>query len=233
MISATPYKGVQSTTDPYFSDVVLLMNGDALVDASSYAHTVASSPNVTLAGPSVNFPFGSMQFGGVAGNGVFFTSVTASEWDFGAGDFTFEVDYVLDPGGTSSYPGVFGTSTSFTTDGGLFLFAYHQSIGSDIVVAGDEIFPILDTPRTPIDSHLFQVAISRVAGIMYLFVNGRNYGQIASTDHFKTTTNFVIGNAQSVVQSYFVGNIARVRLTKGVGRYTQNYITTKNPWPTS
>jgi hypothetical protein len=157
-------------------------------------------------------------FGGASGlfdgNGDFLQTSTDTDWDFGTGDFTLEI--------AARRAGA-GTGDRFLIErgnGADFLLRWNASgnlqffINSTLVVTHPFTFAI---------GTWYRIAVSRVSGTVYLFINGvledsgLNSGNISSTNPVR------LAGYQPANSDFFNGHLDEFRATKGVGRYTANY----------
>lgn len=68
----------------------------------------------------------------------------------------------------------------------------------------------------------YHLAVSRVGGTVYLFIDGTVYQKTANSRPFTgSNLNLTIGNING--SSYFPGYIQGLRITKGLARYTANF----------
>jgi hypothetical protein len=204
--------------DPYWSKVVVLLNGSAIHNDAVGGVSV-SQVNVTVVADP-DFPGGAYNFP----NGVASTITTDAGVDFGETDFTVELDYKTGTG-LGSYPQMF-SSASYGTTGSLQAYDSHASAPGTVSLAAYAVFPYMT--GTPISGGARRVlAISRTAGVVRMFIDGIQVSTINSTFAFYGSQLRFGDGANS-----FTGRMARIRITQGIGRYTGNYITSNTPWVT-
>lgn len=230
-----PIGRYRNANDPYFANVSMLMNGDALTDVSGYHHSITLNSGAT-GSPFVDttdsdFPFGAMHVSKAFGyaNIVLF----GSEMDFGAGDFTVEFDYKALSYISGNDPSVLGMYSSFGANGGVAFFDNPSFASGNFTMVGNGHFPI-GTVATSLNE-LHQIAYSRIGTSLFFFDNGVLQATITgSTDHFLAQSHINFGtNDASIPNCQFEGLIGKVRVTKGVGRYATNYTTSRALFPTS
>lgn len=219
--------------DPYFANVVFLFNGDAIADTSSYAHGFVSHVTPTIipisgAGSDTDFPHGALK----VNHQSLEVTTFGTEFDFGAGDFTFEFDYkTLGTGGTD--PIVVGTYSTFSANGGVGFFDNPSFGVGKMSLAANGVTNFCDFTATA--GVLQQVCYSRVGTNLYVFQNGTLVQTVTGyTAHLTTPATLRIGqNLTNGNSNDFNGLIGRIRITKGVGRHTTSYTTSRNLYPTS
>jgi PKD repeat protein len=216
--------------DPYFASVGLLMNGDTLTDATG--HTVVTYAGTGSGAPFVNmtdsdFPHGAIDVS--PDRGYLGVTTFGAELDFGAGDFTIELDYKA-RAKSSAYPTMLTTYLDGSTYGANIV-DHHDLSPGNLAVAGGPEFPIFPT-ATSIGS-LYRVCLQRASGTLMLFVNGDMVASRADSHHWTVQGAVNIGNdtANSGGCS-FDGLIGRIRITMGVARYTGAYTPNPDLWPT-
>jgi len=178
-----------------------------------------------------DFPFGAMRVSHA--NGYCNIALYGPEMDFGAGDFTVEFDYKALSYISGNDPSVLGMYSSFSANGGGAFFDNPTFQTGNFTMAGNGHYPI-GTVATSLNQ-LHQIAYSRIGTNLYFFDNGVLQATITgSTDHFKAQSHVDFGtNDASIPNCQFDGRIGKVRVTKGVGRYSTNYTTSRALWPTS
>lgn len=224
-LSAT---GQHKVRDPYFANVVFLLNADTIVDRSSYAHTLLNHGAVTVTTADSDFPHGAIQVNGQSLEVATF----GTEFDFGAADFTFEFDYKSLAQGSGD-PIVVGTYSTFSPNGGVGFFDNPSFAPGDCSLAANGSVGFADFPATA--GVLQQMAYSRVGTTLFVFQNGVQVGAITGyTAHLLTPASLRIGqNLTNANSNNFNGRIGRIRITKGVGRYTTGYTINRDLFPTS
>ena len=158
-------------------------------------------------------------FGGASGyfTASYIEAAASADWAFGTGDFTVEFwmrNTDLGTGGYWDAPlGNWSASSGWCffvkPDGSL---AFHTngnglSTGAGVVAANVGC----------------RVAVSRVAGTLYLFKDGVLVASGANTDNLSRTDSPRVGTNRAGSTDDFEGWIDEVRITKGVGRYIADY----------
>lgn len=215
-----------STQDVYFDTVSLLLHGNGVAGSTSF---VDSSPNklTAIANGGVVITTANSIFGG---SSMFFDGVSSyisfpsmSAFGFGLGDFTIEA-YIYISGGQGTDRGITDFRPIFSTDTGTFFidgptnklaFWYGSKLGA--------------TGTALSTSTWYHVALSRNAGVLRCFLGGfLDWSSSAAVD-FSSARPLGIGgsvatNLNPLGSSPFNGYIADLRITKGRGRYSANFV---------
>lgn len=216
-------------TDPYFSDVSLLLHGDGtngsttFVDSSSNNFTVTPSGNAQISTAQSKFGGASMLFDG-NGDHIDISSNTAFE--FGTGDYTIEFWFYL-----TSLP------TSYAILSGCSGKNFYISIGTygsnRYLISYDGLAELNQTSGASITANAWYHAVHcRSGGTARLFLNDAvvasgSFGSITGT------TGYRIGGSSFYNNFYFPGYIDDFRITKGVARYTANFTPPTAAFPDS
>ncbi|WP_414614893.1 LamG domain-containing protein [Stenotrophomonas geniculata] len=153
------------------------------------------------------------------GAGVYY--VSSPVFAVGTGDFTAEC-FVR----CSAAPAGLGSIISFYQDARRTWKLAADSAGRLVLV--DFNAPLVSSVATIADGQWHHVAVSRVAGVGRIFVDGLMSGQVAMPQSYDYSgTPFTIGcdkiNGVLVPGTQLVGTFDEVRFTKGVGRYTADF----------
>ena len=211
--------------DPYFSNTIVLAHFDDANAATTYTNsaTTAGSPglgnqsNTSQIDTSLS-KFGSGSLNNNGGRSGSKPGSLASQCNIGTGDFTWEFWYYTPNPSSTYYLGDYGdynnghTATGFgvVTTGGNFRFSTQ---GSGKITGGT------------VATNTWQaVAVSRVSGSTYLFVNGIQVGSTyADTNTYTGTGRNVWIGGDNAALANSVGHYDEWRITVGVGRYSSNY----------
>ena len=223
-------------TDPYRSQVSLLLHGDGtngsttIVDSSLNPKTATVFGNVQIstaqsafgqsslvAGSSPNFIWGSNRIQYSAG----------VDFQYGTGDFTLEYwVFPTNPGvGKILYSQAIGGINYFlsgitSTNEAFFTFALS---GGGTSVLG---------PTVP-DNSWSHVAVVRSQGVARVYVNGISGTPVNCTQDFNNITYppNIGGYSHGPGTEPMRGYIDEFRITKGVARYTANFTPPTAPFP--
>jgi hypothetical protein len=217
--------------DSSYASTTLLLNGNALKDSSQYARTVTAYGGATASGLA---KFGSASLSATSA-GQYFEVPSSNDLTFGTGDFTVEAwvrptGYPVDNAGSVTSAVLSrqvagdhcwvlymnGTTSSLT---GITFVGWTDNASGNYNVNVNYSFSL---------NTWYHIAVSRVSGVLYLFINGvlQNSGGTAYAHNIKTSnTPLKIGtlNFDSVYLYKFYGLIADARVTKGVGRYNATF----------
>jgi len=201
-------------TEPYTTDsgTVLLLHMDG--DQSESQHTVTFNGNPQLyATGKFN---GSMYFDGT---GDYLSLSDDSDWDFGTGDFT--IDFWINPGVLpANYFELSGTAT-----GDMFIGGRSGTVGIGRVnVAWDQEY--VGGLSTTTWAH---IAFVRFSGVLTIYVNGLSIGSDNNTNDYDFNSLYV--GRQSGY--YYTGYIDELRFSKGIARWTSNFIPPTGPYGSS
>jgi hypothetical protein len=147
----------------------------------------------------------------------------STDLQFGTGDFTIECWVQL---GTTTNQSIIGKGTATTgwllsvTSGAVLTF----TIDASVVITGSTSMPTSST--------WYFVALSRVSGTFYMFVDGVSQGTYTGVSNFNQTNVMYIGANRTGASPLF-GYMDDLRITKGVGRYTSTCPVPTETFPTS
>lgn len=209
------------STDPYFSDVILLLQ-DSLIDESPAGLTVTNS-GATLETSSPKVGSASFGFSGSASVSAAYDPVM----DWGTGDFTIE--YWLYTETQSDYKVLNRDSSS---GGRIFINNFNSSAGgvgglTFGIPAQNATVVVLGT--VPAQTWTY-VTITRTSGVLYYGLNG-NLSSTAWAHSLPTGTRPIeIGKQGAYGGLQLVGKIDSLRITN-VGRYTANFTPPTQAFP--
>jgi hypothetical protein len=213
--------GESAESDPFFASVVALLHFNGAQDSTTITdvrgHDFAATVQDT--GPKLDttikkFGASSVYMGNNTVNTGYITCTASADFGFGTGDFTVDIwVYQTDQGAVGKIIQVNnGTSVRWTMDwSGTALVVNNGS--SDLITA--------NAAYTANAWHL--LTYSRVGTTGYLFVDGVLKG--SATD----ATNYASGSLSFSLRSdappfnHFRGYFDEARVTKGVGRHTENF----------
>lgn len=164
---------------------------------------------------------GSMYFDGT---GDYLTLANSPSLQFGTGDFTIEA-WVYP---TSAVYGNIASKGSYSPGGVAGYFEFRTTNTSKLqFYDGNTDSSITSSVSVPLNTWT-HVVVSRSGSIIRLFVSGIADSTLIDAGAFNNTGVFAIGAAyQSGYTNLFYGYIDDLRITKGVARYTGNFIPPK------
>lgn len=219
--------------DPYFSSITLLAHLDgnegqapsgSQVGSTPYAAT--GTPVLSLAKPlaaSAALRLDGASVLGFPNNGAF---------NFGSGDFTvegwFQISQYSAIGqavlmSTRNGPGNTGFAITYNPTSKNFSFQY-STLGTDASVLTKNF----NAPAGFSLNSWHHVAFSRTGGVLSSFFDGALLGSVPAAESiYSTTTPLYIGGhiySGAFDPTFFLrGYVDEIRITKGVGRYTQTF----------
>ena len=208
--------------DPYWADVVALLHFDVdYTDVTGKIWTSASGspPPGQITAAQSKFGGKSINFNGTGGWSI--TTPNSADLAF-PGDFTIEGWVWQDPAYTSTYRTLFigdsmGCISVSIKDGKISAGA--NSVADDVTGA--------TTIPTSAWNH---IAITRSGSSLKVFLNGNVDGAVTNTRNYtQGSATFRIGASAS--GTAFGGYVDDLRVTKGVARYTANFIPPTAPFP--
>lgn len=204
---------VTIVTDPYFSSVSLLLNGDGTNGSTTFTD-LSSSPKVITAYGTTQISTTQKKFGTASllfdGSGDYLSLSANTAFNFGTGDFTVEL--WIKTNIKINYQSIF-----ISADASLWL--HTDSAGNLIYGAGSG--DRLTGYGQVCDDAWHHIAITRFSGTVRLFIDGVQKDTTSNTTSINLTTPITIGTYSS--SRYYTGYIDDLRITKGVARYTANF----------
>lgn len=224
--------------DPFFSNVSLLLHCDGtngsttIVDSSGSPKTVTAVGNAQISTAQSKFGGGSLLFDG---NGDAATIPnTNNAFTFSTNTYTFEC--FIRPVALSSFKILLDASAAFT---GFFGTLYLAHNGTTLVWGtrsntGSQ-YPYVEATGGTLTTNTWQhVALSVDSGAAKAFIDGVAVGSpiTFSTPAF-TPAGFGVGHFVNTFDPTFSfnGYIDEVRITKGVARYSSNFVAPTAPFP--
>ncbi len=203
--------------DIYSSSVVDLLNLDGVASSTvitDSSYSVRSHSVVGAAALSTSLPkFGTASLY-LPSVGSYVTTPGTASFVFGTGDFTLEGWVKSSTPGKCIFDFFGGTGWQLITTASGFLQWYTTAVVKTGAISVT-------------DGAWHHVAVTRVAGMIYLFVDGvaDGAGVANTTNHASTQTFFAVGAQASARNSAYdwIGYIDDVRITKGIGRYSASF----------
>ena len=217
-----------AVTDPYFSNVKLLLHMDGINGSKTFTDSSNAARTVTTTYGPQNSSIRS-KFGGASASftpGSFtphYLTVSSSDFSFGTGDFTFEA-FIYIP----------STVTNFSLFRAIFSYGGSQTLyaeGNTLWWAASSRQCIIAGVSTDTWYHF---AVCRASGVVRIFLNG-TMSATTFTDTTNIASDFVsIGSVNGGTNDNysFKGNIDEVRITN-VSRYSAPFTPPTAPFPNS
>ena len=226
-------------TDPYRSQVSLLLHGDGtngsttIVDSSPSTKTVTAVGNAQISTAQSKFGGASLAFDGT---GDYLQAPSSQAFNYGTENFTIECWAYPNTGGANTFTGVVGGADDavFTNTAAAVIF-YNQSSQA---FTGRRSSRQLNSGSSTVSATAGQwhhLALVRSSGILILYVNGVAGASVANADGVIDCLNPVIGayfgDNPTRAGLNFNGYIDDLRITKGIARYTANFTPPTAPFP--
>ena len=211
--------------DPYWASVVMLAANDSkpngttvFTDQSTFAHPIGSQGGAAYS--SALAPVGLTS--SYLGNGASYLSAPSADLALGAGDFTVECFAYVAAGAPVS---VMGTGAAVAQ---WYLFL-QTSAGWQFYINGSLIFTTSGTFGAGAWHHL---AVVRQGTAVRGYYDGVLVGS-GVNGSVLSGTSFGMGARDNAGTNPLTGNLASIRVTKGVSRYNNNFVPPVLPLPTT
>lgn len=239
------FLGAAGGSDPYFSNVSLLLHGNGTNGSTTIADNSPSPKTVTAVG-NAQISTAQSKFGGASiafnGTGSYLTVPDNTAFEFESGAFTIEAwIYFASHSGNK----VIAAKSNRNEAGGIGTFAIIINPDTKLkCLASSDSGPLdanwkIDlTGTTTLSTNTWHhVAFGRSGNTFALYVNGT---QEATTTNSLTLVNNAqvltigtLGYTSGTFVNDFNGYIDDLRITKGVARYTANFTPPSAPFPDS
>jgi hypothetical protein len=227
---------VRETADPYFDDVVLLLQpkaGDtSIVDYSPSGKSITNN-GVTLDSTNEKWTGAPSMLFERSNNDDLVLS-DSDDWFYDTFDFTIEAWAWFDSLGGNTRYGIYNqhendnNNVNFYVDNkaGKGLYFKTESGASDIITVeqGSNL-------TSPVQEWV-HLALTRQSDTFRIFKGGSLIALGTDTDAVPNYSGSVHIGQRVETSSYFDGNMTSLRITKGVARYTSNFDPPIRPFPT-
>lgn len=223
-----------STGDPHYNNVSLLLHMDGTNGSTTFADTSPSPKTVTAVG-NAQISTAQSKLGGASGlfdgTGDYLTIPNSAAFDFGAGDFTIET-YVRLGSITGGHHIISKYQTSAFGPFAIFQNAaeigfYASSNGTSWNLLSDLTFGTGLTVGV-----WYHLAVTRNGNVWRTFMNGNLISSATVAGTLVSNTELVqIGRGTNGSPTEFNGNIDDLRVTKGVARYASNFTLPTTAYP--
>ena len=227
--------------DEHWDDVTLLLGGSSTTDLSIAGNALTNYGATT---PSVTGPYGSTQnvldfdkTGATTTTGNYLETGVTDDFKFGTSPFTIEMWLKPDITDTSSQTANLAAILEYDQSAAITgaWFALHQN-NSELYFYTNSGNTLVNTTSGGLSTSSWShVAIVRdVGNTLTIYVNGVSKGSGALSHNMSdaVSRNLFIGKQYNVTRHYD-GQIADIRITKGVARYTSNFTPPAASLPTN
>lgn len=217
-----------SADDPYWDSVVSLLHFDGLDGSNSFpdvkgkAWTAYGDAKINSAAAVLGNGSGAFD-----GNGDYIQTPATTDFSFGAGDFTIEC---------------FAKIAAATPTEQFLICLRNQSLAAEgcvlALISGKVSFSNgavwLSSPNNAAIGVWQHLAVCRTAGVTRIFEAGRLKLQtIDSTNFGGPRTGYIARSDHPSIPAHFAGGLDEVRITKGIGRYEEDFDPPVQEFPNS
>lgn len=217
------------TTDPYRSQVSLLLHGDGANGSTTITDSSPTPKTVTAVGDA-KISTAQSKFGGSSiafdGSGDYLSIPSNIDFRLGAENFTIE--FWIRYNTVSGVQILFDTRPTAGT--GLYPVIYSNGATLSYFTNASDRITVLNAVAA---GAWYYVALVKNSGLTKLYLNGLQVGSAyADSNDYLCGPLLFIGNDSYTPALYaFNGYIDDLRITKGVARYTANFTPPTAPFP--
>jgi hypothetical protein len=217
-------------TDPNFSSVALLFNGDGTNGSTSFTDLSSNSQTITAVGNAQvdtsikKFGTGSVKFDGT---GDYLDIPGSEDFNFGSGDFTIEfwlninsnnvTQAITDPRSSDN------DNVPLVWVQGYSGVVYYYAGGANKIVGTTQLAT----------GQWYHVALARNGSTTTLYLDGSSEGSFTDNLTYIQPTTLKIGQRYTGTAFNLDGYLDDFRITKGLARYTANFTPPTAEFPTS
>lgn len=220
--------------DSNFANVSLMLHCDGangstrIIDSSQYAHGILAFGNAAISTSGMRFGKPSLAFDG---SGSYLVLPDSIPLEFGASSITLE--FQVKTTQTAVYACLMGRDTGSFSEGSWAVLINGSASGAVELWAADYSrgAPLLSASSAAInDGSWHHAAISRSGSMWRLFVDGVQLAINTFSGSFTNADLTINLGRQPGYSRDFAGNLAQVRITKGLARYTANFTPPSAPF---
>lgn len=216
------------TTAVSGTGLLLSMTNGAIYD-SAMINNLETVGNAQISTSVVKYGTGSIAFDGT---GDYLSAPDATQWAFGAGNFTIEA-WVYPTGAFASYTTIVAQSNNGTASAQSFDILVNSS-GAVLaeVYIGATAYSITSSATLSLNTWA-HVALVRSGSTFTLYINGTASGTpITNSGALNDSTYALTIGAETTPFRYWNGYIDDLRITKGYARYTNTFTPPTQSLPT-
>jgi phage-related protein len=214
-----------SASDPSFASVSLLLHMDGNNGSTTFTDSSSATRTVTRYG-NAQISTAQSKFGGASGyfdgTGDYLAVPANSAFHFGTGDFTVECWVRPQADGTRWIAGIW----SYVSPGAQAWALYTDASRWKFVVDPDD-YVVNTSTSVPQLNQWTHVACVRQGTKFMMFINGIKESEtiVSSFTMNSGSGDLTIGTVASAPSNtFFTGHLDDLRITKGVARYTEDFI---------
>jgi hypothetical protein len=221
-----PYRFATGDSDPYWSNVVLLLHMDGADASTTFTdekgHTVTANGNAHIS--TAQSKFGGTSYAG-DGSGDYLSVASSTDFDLLGGDFTIE----------------FWCKNNRTNDDSSTCFCVLSSSNNYFQILVRNALVVhsyngthreLTASGYTLDTNWHHIAFVKLNGTYYIFWDGVSLTLSGSGPVSLGTSFHVYVGSNSISSTYsYNGYIDDLRITKGVARYTSNFTAPSAAFP--
>jgi hypothetical protein len=220
-----------TSSDPYLGNVSLLLKMDGANNSTTFTDS-SLTPKAVFANGNVKISTAQSKFGGSSalfdGTGDYLSIASDNTLSLDANNFTIEA-WIYLSAKVNNYGTIIGNNPATFSSGATFFMAYGASSPANPNKLGFGTFttnPILVSTTSLDINNWYHVAVTRDGTAVRLFINGTHEASATNSESINLGLNGTrIGsNGWDGSASFFQGYIDDLRITKGIARYTANFI---------
>ena len=231
------YRVAPGAVDPYAANVSLLLRGEGANNSTAIVDSSPNNASIVLLG-NTKISTAAFKSGGSSiifdGTSDYLKTANSTNFDFGTGNFTIEMWVRPGPIATNGQKHIFGKRSTNAVFGWMLSFLTYSTATANYSVAlyvtvNGSTWGITYAPATRIAINVWShLAYVRFGNEYSVYINGvKNVAATLAGTPFNNTAAFTLGaNAELTdpLADAYVGYMDGVRVTKGIARYTTNFI---------
>ena len=219
---------ISGESDPYFSNVSLLLHMDGTNESQSFVDSSSNNFSLTVSG-NVNIDTSKSKFGSGSalfdGTDDFIECPVDSVFDFEGGDLTIEMWFYTS---NSDWQTMISRWSEAEINGRDFFLGLGQSEGIQFYV--NSSLEMIYEDGYPLNewNHL---AVTRSGSTFKMFLNGQQVDSAVINDPIQNSGGSIRIGDDDGGNTSANGWIDEVRITKGIARYTSNFTPSNSAFP--
>jgi len=224
-----PQQQLSDPSDQYVSNVSLLLHMDGLsgsqtfTDSSTNNFTLTAFGNAQIDTSVKKFGSGAAYFS--TNNTDYIVALQSNGYAFGTADFTVEM-WLYPTQMDNAYHVFFDTRPQSGSIGGAVTMFLKADQTLHLLIGGES--DIVTSALTP--NQWTHVALVRTGNDFKIYLNGTQSGSTFTSSVTIDKPYLIIGKTVESPANYYYGYIDELRITKGVARYTSNFVPQTAPF---